>query len=162
MQGDHAVLRLIENAFGRLERPAHFTDILHCAECAEHDDRLQLCNPRSLGLEDVGYVAFDPFCVATPHALAYFFPALARLALNPPSRDHGWYASQLLFHLDIEKVDNRFYRYCDETQRRAVARLLAHIMETRLGLAFEDQSNERFMQCHQLWSAQRIEGHLLN
>ncbi len=162
MQSDHTVLKMIESVFGGLERPAHFTDTQHCTECAEHDDRLQLCEPHAMHLEDVGYAAFDPFCVATPHAMAYFFPSLARLALNPPSPEHGWYASQLLFHLEVEEIDNRFYRYCDETQRRAVAHLLAHIMDTRPGLALDDRSNERFMQCHQLWSAPRVDGHLLN
>lgn len=162
MHGDQRILRLLQQAFGSVARPAHFTDVFHCDECAEQDARLRLCNPRALGFEDVAYAAFDPFCVATPQALGYFFPALARLALAPPSPAHGWYASQLLFHLHIDEIDNRFYRYCNDAQRTAVAKLLAHLMETRASLALAEASTERFIQCHRLWSAPLVGGRLLN
>lgn len=162
MHGDQRVLELLKQAFGKLDRPAHFTDVSHCDECAEQDTRLRLCNPRALSFEDVARAAFDPFCVASPQALGYFFPALAKLALAPPSPDHGWYASQLLFHLQVDEVDNRFYRYCNDSQRVAVARLLAHLLETRASLALADLATERFIQCHRLWSAPRIDGQLLN
>lgn len=162
MNHDHQILQLIERAFGALERPRHFTHVWHCDECAAHDERLQLCDRQTITLEDVAYVAYDPFCVATPHALGYFFPALAKFALGPPNPEHGWYASQLLFHLHIEEIDNPFYRFCDDHQRQAVTRLLAHIVETRAGLALAEGSIERFMRCHQLWSAPLVEGRMLN
>lgn len=162
MHGDQRILKQLRQAFGGVPRPAHFTDVFHCDECAEQDTRLRLCNPRSLGFEDVAYAAFDPFCVATPHALGYFFPALARLALAPPSPAHGWYGSQLLFHLHVDDRDNPFFRYCSERQRVAVAQLLAHLLETRASLALAEAATERFIQCHQLWSDPRQAGRLLN
>ena len=159
---DRSVLQGINVAFGTLERPRYFTHIWHCEECADHDDRLQLCDRHTLCLEDVGYAACDPFCVATPQALAYFFPSLARLALAPPSSEHGWYATQLLFHLAVDEIDNPFYRHCDTRQRAAVARLLAHVVETRAQLAIEEQATDNFVRCYRLWSAPLIGGRMIN
>src|SRR5262249_14662119 len=87
-----------------------------------------------------------------PAALAYFFPGLARLALLPPSQDHGWYASQLLFHLDRDEPENAFYLYCSAEQRAAVARLLEHIVETRAFEVNEDDVAARFHACRSRWA----------
>jgi hypothetical protein len=35
-------------------------------------------------------------------------------------------------------------------------------VETRAGLALAEGSIERFMRCHQLWSAPLVEGRMLN
>ena len=80
MHGDQRILELLKQAFGKLDRPAHFTDVSHCDECAEQDTRLRLCNPRAVGFEDVARAAFDPFCVASPQALR------ALVALGRPTQ----------------------------------------------------------------------------
>lgn len=160
--GDRQILARIQRAFGDEARPHQFAPAWHCPECAAHDERLRACTPRTLAYEDVAYAACDPFTVATPEALAYFFPRLARFALGAPSPDHGWYASQLLFHLSVLEADNGFYRYCSESQRVAVAELLAHLLETRGALALEELALERFVHSYRIWSAPRREGRMIN
>lgn len=150
---DDALLSWLERQFGAQPRPSHFTDFAHCAECAGHDERLQACEPASLELEDVGYAAFDPFCVAVPASFTYFFPALARLALSPPSAEHGWYGSQLLFHLSPARRGNGFFDACSAAQRAAVARFLRHLLETRAALAADDGMADALLDCYALWTA---------
>jgi len=151
-RSDDALLSWLERQFDGQARPAHFTDFAHCAECAGHDERLQACNPANLDLEDVGYAAFDPFCVAVPASFTYFFPALARLALSPPSAEHGWYGAQLLFHLSPARRGNGFFDACSPAQRAAVARFLRHLLETRAALAAGDGVTEALLDCYALWS----------
>lgn len=150
---DDAVLSWLERQFGDQPRPSHFTDFAHCAECAAHDERLQACAPHDLGLEDVGYAAFDPFCVAVPASFTYFFPALARLALSPPSAEHGWYGTQLLFHLSAARRGNGFFDTCSPAQREAVARFLRHLLETRAAFAAADGMTDALLDCYALWAA---------
>lgn len=149
---DAALLSWLQSQFGEQPRPTHFTDFAHCAECAEHDERLQACEPANLGLEDIGYAAFDPFCVAVPASFTYFFPALARLALSPPSAEHGWYGAQLLFHLSPARRGNGFFDACSPAQRAAVARFLRHLLETRAALAADDGVTEALLECYALWA----------
>jgi len=149
---DVDILSALERAFSTAPRPVHFTDFAHCAECTEHDERLQACAREALHLEDVGYAAFDPFCVALPESFAYFLPSLARLALAPPSAEHGWYGTQLLFHLMAERHGNGFYRICTSAQRQAVARFLRHLLETRASLVEADCATHALTDCYSLWS----------
>jgi hypothetical protein len=152
MSSDVDILSVLERAFAAAPRPVHFTDFAHCAECAEHDERLQACARDALSLEDVGYAAFDPFCIAQPESFSYFFPALARLALAAPSADHGWYGTQLLFHLTAERLGNGFFNACTTAQRAGVARFLRHLLETRAGLVAGDRATDALTDCYRLWS----------
>lgn len=152
VSSDADILSALARVFAGAPRPAHFTDFAHCAECAEHDERLQACARDALCLEDVGYAAFDPFCVALPESFSYFFPALARLALATPSAEHGWYGSQLLFHLMAERLGNGFHRACNAAQRKAVARFLRHLLETRASLVEADRATHALTDCYSLWS----------
>jgi hypothetical protein len=152
MSSDVDILLALERAFAAVPRPAHFTDFAHCAECVEHDERLQACARDALSLEDVGYAAWDPFCVAVPASFGYFFPALARLALAPPSAEHGWYGTQLLFHLTAERRGNGFLDACTPTQRTSVARFLRHLLETRGALVAGDRVTDALTDCYRLWS----------
>ena len=65
------------------------------------------------------------------HGKAYYMPTLAKFAMDPPSSQHGWYGDQLLVHLYADGAQNAFIQYCNAEQRRAVAALLAHFVETR-------------------------------
>jgi len=152
-KSDAAVLSWLDRQFGGQPRPRHFTDFTHCVECAGHDERLQACARHRLDLEDVGYAAFDPFCVALPASFTYFFPALARLALSPPSDEHGWYGTQLLFHLSAARRANGFLDACTPAQREAVARFLRHLLETRAALAASDGMTDALLDCYALWTA---------
>lgn len=150
--GDRSVLAGIDAAFAAVTRPLHFTEFAHCAECAEHDERLQATDGRRLQLEDVAYPGFDPFCVALPASFVYFLPALARLALNAPHAEHGWYAAQLRFHLDAARRDNGFHAQCTPAQRAAVAALLRHLLETRRSLIEDARALDSFADCYRFWA----------
>ncbi|MTW23069.1 hypothetical protein [Allochromatium palmeri] len=120
MQAQKLTLLLrIDAAFGTVPRPEHFTNYLHCEECAEHDGLLRARDRQTLSLADVGNPGWDPLCFITPEGLAYYFPTLARLALAEPDTLYGWYADQFLFHLYWGYRDNVFchifYHACQST-----------------------------------------------
>jgi len=152
MSTDAAVMAQIDAAFGAIEPPEHFTNFTHCCECAEHDDLLRSRNRETLRIEDVGNPGWDPLCFTSSQGIAYYFPALARLALSPPVYGYGWYADQLLFHLYSGFRDNEFFRYCNPQQRAAVATFLSHIIESRAALVDELTSCDEFLRCYELWS----------
>ena len=153
MSTDTAILAGIDAAFGGVERPEHFTNFVHCEECAEHDELLRMRDRESLCVEDVGNPGWDPICFCSPIGIAYYFPTLARFALaeqNPEQCD--WYANQLLFHLYSGFTENALFLHCSLAQRRAVARFIAHIIETRASLIDLYSAADDFLRCHQLWN----------
>lgn len=152
MSTDRAILAEIDAAFGQAPRPEHFTNYTHCCECAEHDELLRSRNRETLRIKDVGNPGWDPLCFCSAEGMAYYFPALARLALAEPQYGFGWYGEQLLFHLYSGFAENSFFRYCNPAQRSAVARFLAHIIETRTQLIDEGACTDDFLRCHELWS----------
>lgn len=152
MSTDAAILAEIDSAFGSVERPEHFTNFAHCEECAEHDELLRMRDRESLCLEDVGNPGWDPICFCSPTGIAYYFPALARLALAERiSEQCDWYGNQLLFHLYSGFTDNAFFHYCNVAQRQAVARFVAHTIETRAPLIDRYSAADDFLRCHELW-----------
>jgi hypothetical protein len=152
MSSDQAILAEIDAAFGDVPRPEHFTNYTHCCECAEHDELLRSRNRETLSIEDVGNPGWDPLCFCSAEGIAYYFPALARLALADPPYGFGWYGEQLLFHLYSGFRENSFFRFCSAAQRSAVARFLEHIIETRTEAIDEGASDHDFLRCHELWS----------
>lgn len=151
MNNDSAILALIDAEFSAVPRPEHFTDFTHCCECAEHDEALRSRDCASLRIEDVGNPGWDPLCFCSAEGIAYFFPALARLALAEPAGAYGWYGEQLLFHLYDSFRENRFYQYCTPSQRTAVAGFLAHVIATRAALIDDHAVADEFLRCHELW-----------
>jgi len=149
---DTEILEAVRAAFGDCPRPEHFTDYRHCEECREHDDLLRSRDPESLRVEDVGNPGWNPLCFISPEGFAYYMPALARLASDEPDAAHAWYGPQLLFHLTYGGEDNRHRKSFSPTQRRAVAGLLAHLLETRAELAREHACADELIQAIDLWS----------
>ena len=152
MKTDAEILAQIDAAFGIVERPEHFTDYRHCCECAEHDELLRSRDRETLRIADVGNPGWDPLCFAFPQGIAYYFPALARLALSSPICACEWYADQLLFHLSTGYRDNGFFQYCNPAQRAAVAGLLEHLIESRTDLVETHASTDELLRCWELWS----------
>jgi hypothetical protein len=85
----------------------------------------------SLAIEDVGNAGWDPLCSTSAEGFAYFFPALARLALAEPAEPFGWYGPQLLFHLTYDGQSNRHLLHFTPEQKEAVVALLRHIGDNR-------------------------------
>ena len=152
MPNDAEVLEQIRAAFVRYERPQHFTNYTHCPECAEHDELLLSRDIDTLRVEDVGTPGWDPFCFVAPEGFGFFFPALARLALDEPSPTHGWYLGQLLFHLTYEGNSNRQLLTFAPDQRRAVVVLLRYIVERRQHLLDEWLYRDELAHALDLWS----------
>jgi hypothetical protein len=156
MSDDQAVLRRVRAAFAECERPEHFTNYTHCDECAEHDELLRSRDADTLRIADVGNPGWDPLCYVDAVGFGYFFPGLARLALDDPDPEYGWYVPQLLFpptNLNQEGV-NRHLRDFSHEQRRAVVALLQRIVETRPHLADDYLCSNDLICAIDLWSAE--------
>lgn len=151
---EERALTRVDAAFGGVARPEHFTNWTHCCECAEHDALLRARDRQSLALADVGNPGWDPICFISPQGLAYYFPALARLALAEADPVYGWYADQLLFHLYSGYRENAFFRFCGAEQRAAVADLLAVLIEERTELAEAYAAGDELLRCWGLWAGE--------
>jgi hypothetical protein len=135
MPTDANVLASVVAAFGDCPRPEHFTDFSHCEECADHDELLQSRDRSTLSIADVGNPGWDPVGFCTPQGMAYYMPALARLSLDEPTDEFGWYGSLLVFHLGPAGNQRQFYEYCSLQQRASIALLLGHFIESRGSLS---------------------------
>jgi hypothetical protein len=131
VSSDANIIEQTKQAFSTARRPEHFTDFTHCEECQEHDELLRSRDLDTLGMEDVGNPGWDPICFITPQGFRYYFPALARLALEEPTQQFGWYLPQLLFHLTYDGPQSRHLQACSRQQHRAVVAILRHVVETR-------------------------------
>lgn len=149
---ESALIAAVDAAFAVVDRPTHFTDFTHCCECAEHDALLRARDRGTLRLDDVGNPGCDPLCFCSAQGLAWYFPALARLALAECGPGAAWYGEQLQFQLSYGGPDNRLLAYCDDWQRDAVARLLGHLVATRAALIDDYGMADDFLRCHALWS----------
>ena len=90
-------LQKIKKLFGEEERPDHFTDHMHCEECADHDATLQQYDNTNLPVDKVNNQAWDPVCFLTPEGFRYFYPRLCELAYG--SGD-DFYLESFLIHLE--------------------------------------------------------------
>ena len=128
---DEGVLALVAAAFSDVVRPEHFTNHTHCDECWEHDELLRERDLDTLSIQDVGSQAWNPITMATPTGLAYYFPALARLALDPMPKDLDWYGYIILSQLQWTGPRNERWQHFSPAQRAAVCLLLEHLHRTR-------------------------------
>jgi hypothetical protein len=148
---DADVLSMLSAAFGKCERPEHFTNFKHCCECAEHDELLRSRDRDTLRIEDVGNPGWDPLCFTSAEGLLNYLPALSRLALEEPTDKVDWYVPQLHFHITYEDEKNRILVAAAPEQRRAVAQLLRHIVETRAELCERWACREDLLVAAELW-----------
>jgi hypothetical protein len=128
---DDEVLMLLREAFA-MPRPERFTNHPGCEECAEHDETLQAHTLDSLSYAEVGSAGWNPITMCQPDAFAYWLPALARIALAPEDEHWGWYGDQLFDgQLRWDGPRNWRWAYCTPAQRRVVATLIEHVIDTR-------------------------------
>ena len=150
MTSDKDILKVVDDAFGDLLRPVHFTVADGDPECMDHDRLLHSRTPETLTIDDVGNIGYDPLVECFPQGIAYYFPALARFALAD-SRLHDWYPFQLTLHLTRDGAANRFLNYCTDSQKAAVCALFAHIQRTRTEKIELECCAEEIQQCTALW-----------
>lgn len=150
---DEEILTQIDDVFAECQRPEHFVDLPQGLEGADHDQLLRSRDKTTLSLGDVGNVGYDPLCFINPAGFAYFFPALARLALIESSRTHDWYATQFLFHLTCQGRENRFLIAFTPQQRRVVCRFVEYLVESRAGWADESFCSDELLTAIELWSS---------
>lgn len=150
---DAETLQLVSEAFATSPRPEHFTDHTHCCECSEHDALLCSRGRDTLSLDDVGNPGWDPICFVTNEGFAYYFPALARLALLEPHGACAWYFEQLLFHLDETEKPQKRSPTCTPEQCRAVVRFLEHVRDTRRELVAQYRCATELSDALRVWSA---------
>jgi hypothetical protein len=129
VSSDADIISEIDGAFSACPKPEHFGNHMHCGECAEHDRVLRDRTRETLTIDDVGNVGWDPIAFSDAAGVAYYFPALARLAMSPPTYEHGWYSGLLLIHLTYQGSDNLFLHFCNSQQRAAVGHLLRYLQE---------------------------------
>jgi hypothetical protein len=155
VEGDADILESVRAAFAGCPRPEHFTNHTHCQECAEYDEFLRARTPDTLHIEDVGTPG-TAMCFVDPVGFAYFFPGLARLALDDAADFYGWYPRQLLFHLACEWEKNRHLHSFSPDQRHTVADLLRHLVLTRAEQI--DKSHpylpDEFLYAIEMWSGE--------
>ena len=149
---DAEMLSRLEQAFRTRSRPEHFTNYLHCEECAEHDQLLISRDLESLRIEDVGNPGWDPICFISPEGFAYYLPALARLTLAEPTFGYPWYGDQFFWHLIMDGPANTRVLACTPEQRKAVAMFLQHLLETRAAQIDESLLGDDALRSFRIWS----------
>jgi hypothetical protein len=120
-----AILHDIDQAFGMVPRPQHFTKIECCEECAGYDRMLRSRTVKTITRDDIGGLGgWDPINFINDQGWAHYFPTLARFALMPPIwLDRERYANMLAADLSRRpRLD-----FCTPDQRRAVAALIEWI-----------------------------------
>jgi len=147
---DHQVIADIDLAFGQVGKPSRFLPDVGDPEFNDHEELLQSHTRTTIRRSDVrgGY---DPICSCEPQGVAYYFPSLARFALEEPGDPMDWYAAQLLFHLTYQGSENRFLDYCDADQRHAVAQLIEHLILSKAKLLEESYTGEDASEGLSLW-----------
>lgn len=145
----------IDRAFGSISRPDHFTNYVHCEECAEHDELLRARTRETLAIQDVGNPGWDPMCFSSPEGIAFYMPSLVRLAFAEPLGGYGWYGDQLLFHLYSGGTENGLYKYCNAEQRLAIAVLLSAMIECRAADIKSISSVDEFFRAYEIWSHEK-------
>lgn len=125
------VLKELKRAFSEAERPEHFTNHLHCDECADHDETLRSHTPDTIGMDELGNPGWDPICFITVPGYLYYMPGFARLAMEPQQLDcahpgPSWrhYLGQFLIHLSDDRTTD-----FDAPQAAATLRLLEFIRD---------------------------------
>jgi hypothetical protein len=150
MTTDSDIVAAIDAAFVSVSRPEHFTNFQHCEECLEHDQTLLSRAREDLTLEHLGQPGWDPVCFATPTAKAYLMPQLARLALQKSGSNVDWYGSQLIFHLYSGHTSNDLWQFCNPSQKKAVASLLLHLIDSRSNLIDKYCDTDDILRCYEL------------
>jgi hypothetical protein len=144
---DQLALDAVRRAFSSCRRPAHFTDHLHCDECADHDRTLLERTSETVTLADIGNPGWDPICFITPEGFAYYLPGLARLSIEASG-----YGPQFFLHLISDGPRNARFKHCSPDQRMAVADFLRYFIDTRADELDEECAADNAFRALEIWS----------
>jgi hypothetical protein len=153
---DLKALDALGEAFRSCARPEHFTNHEHCFECAEHDQTLLRKDVNTLAIEEVGNACWDPICFVSSQGFLYYLPALARLCLDDPKYNHGWYGNQFLWHLISNGPQNARYLASTPEQRQAVATFIEYLIESRSELLDENFAADDALNALQIWKGKEV------
>lgn len=146
---DRLALEALRRAFSSCRRPAHFTNHLHCQECAEHDRTLLARTPETVTLQDIGKPGWDPICFITPEGFAYYLPGLARLLVEASG-----YGPQFFWHLISDGPRNARFEHCSPEQRMAVAGFLRYVIEMRADELDAECAADDAFRALEIWSGE--------
>jgi hypothetical protein len=156
MTSDYDALVAVFNAFGKIPKPEHFFPNDGDPESADHNALLCARDRDTLLLSDVDNPGWDPLCSCSSAGFAYYFPTLARFALEPSGDSPSWYAEQLMYLISREGKSNRFLLFCDANQRRAVVKFVEYLVTTRGSQIYADGEANDFAACLSLWQGECI------
>ncbi len=144
----------IDEAFLPTPKPKHFTNFNHCDECRAHDDTLRSKSVQSISRRDLGNQGWDPIGFCNPEGLAYYLPALARLAIIPDlSEDQDLYVEMLIPHLN-----SSFREHCSSKQRTAVACFLDGLGESEMWRGIFTTTATRWSKRAETWRTAAHDG----
>lgn len=152
MRTDQDLLSEVANAFGDVPRPARFLPDVGDYEFDDHDELLQSRTVETISSSDLRW-SWDPLASCCAQGVAYFFPAMAKIALEATDDPWDWYGEQMLFHLTYQGTENEFMRFCNLEQRAAVMHLIEHLLSTRTLFIEQYCLPEDSEECAQLWRA---------
>jgi hypothetical protein len=134
-------------------KPEHFTNYLHCCECAEHDATLLAHDVNSISIEQLGNPGWDPLCFATAEGFLYYLPALIRITLDTIATPQDRYRDQLLFHLMRDGKDHALVRACSSEQRAFLAGFLEYLLDQSVAVIDECTFlSDDMLKAYELWS----------
>lgn len=151
MSTDALIIAEVMKAFGPVERPEHFTNHLHCEECAEHDDVLRLHDRESLKIDDVSNPGWDPISFCSPQGKAYYMPTLVRFALE--ESPDSYYLMQLISHLEVGGPDSPIISYCSKPQCLSIANFIEHVVHSRASYVESYDATDQVLRAYGYWLA---------
>ena len=151
MSNDDNALAALLRTFGSIPKPERFFPDDGDPESEEHNALLCVRNRDTLLLSDVDNAGWDPVCSCSSAGFAYYFPTLAKFALEGPGNSYYWYADQLIYLISRKGKQNRFFLYCDPNQRKDVAEFLEYLIHTRASQIVADCEPSEFDACLSLW-----------
>ena len=131
-------------------KPEHFTDYLHCDECAEHNETLRNSDIERIGMAELGNPGWDPICFCSAEGVKYYLPALVRLSLDTVEDD--FYFGQFLFHLENDGANNKLIKSCSSEQRTFMTQFLKFMIEQYTEEIEESFCTDDALRTYELWS----------
>lgn len=133
-----------------IDKPGHFTNYTHCAECLEHDETLRNNDIETIGLEELGNPGWDPICFINAQGFKYYLPALIRLCIESTEKDY--YIDQFLFHINYGAMEKNFLAEFDNAERDFVAKLLNHLLDNKSELIDQNLDTDALLSALEVWN----------